>query len=303
MLKFTRYKSYLMQALAKPSWIKARLPSEGLYPQVKAILRRHRLHTVCEEALCPNLGECWGGGTATIMILGDICTRACRFCAVKSGNPNGYVDEMEPVNVAKAVKEMGLKYVVLTSVCRDDLYDGGASIYAKTVRAIREYVGDVFVEVLIPDFNGDRDALEEVVAAGPHVVAHNIETIRRLTPVVRDRRASYDKSLSVLKLVKEISPSTYTKSSIMVGLGEKPEEVLEAMRDLRNSGVDFITVGQYLRPTLSHIPVAEYVHPSVFEYYRSEALKMGFKYAACGPLVRSSYKAGEFYLASVIRGE
>lgn len=302
MLKFKEEKVFVMQALTKPSWVRTRLPSGGQYPQVKAILRRHRLHTVCEEALCPNLGECWGGGTATIMILGDICTRACRFCAVKSGNPNRLVDVNEPTNVAKAVREMGLKYVVLTSVCRDDLDDGGASIYADTVRAIKNYAGDVLVEVLIPDFGGDRDALEKVVKAAPDVVAHNIETIRRLTPVVRDRRASYEQSLSVLRMVKDINPLTFTKSSIMVGLGETPDEVVEAMKDLRSVGVDFITVGQYLRPTLSHIPVAEYVHPAVFEYYRSEALKMGFRYAACGPLVRSSYKAGEFYISSILRG-
>jgi len=302
MLKFKEEKVFVMQALTKPSWVRTRLPSGGQYPQVKAILRRHRLHTVCEEALCPNLGECWGGGTATIMILGDICTRACRFCAVKSGNPNRLVDVNEPTNVAKAVREMGLKYVVLTSVCRDDLDDGGASIYADTVRAIKNYAGDVLVEVLIPDFGGDRDALEKVVKAAPDVVAHNIETIRRLTPVVRDRRASYEQSLSVLRMVKDINPLTFTKSSIMVGLGETPDEVVEAMKDLRSVGVDFITVGQYLRPTLSHIPVAEYVHPAVFEYYRSEALKMGFRYAACGPLVRSSYKAGDFYISSILRG-
>jgi len=302
MLKFKEEKVFVMQALTKPSWVRTRLPSGGQYPQVKAILRRHRLHTVCEEALCPNLGECWGGGTATIMILGDICTRACRFCAVKSGNPNRLVDINEPTNVAKAVREMGLKYVVLTSVCRDDLDDGGASIYAETVRAIKNYAGDVLVEVLIPDFGGDRDALEKVVKAAPDVVAHNIETIRRLTPVVRDRRASYEQSLSVLRMVKDINPLIFTKSSIMVGLGETPDEVVEAMKDLRSVGVDFITVGQYLRPTLSHIPVAEYVHPAVFEYYRSEALKMGFRYAACGPLVRSSYKAGEFYISSILRG-
>jgi len=302
MLKFKEEKVFVMQALTKPSWVRTRLPSGGQYPQVKAILRRHRLHTVCEEALCPNLGECWGGGTATIMILGDICTRACRFCAVKSGNPNRLVDINEPTNVAKAVREMGLKYVVLTSVCRDDLDDGGASIYAETVRAIKNYAGDVLVEVLIPDFGGDRDALEKVVKAAPDVVAHNIETIRRLTPVVRDRRASYEQSLSVLRMVKDINPLIFTKSSIMVGLGETPDEVVEAMKDLRSVGVDFITVGQYLRPTLSHIPVAEYVHPTVFEYYRSEALKMGFRYAACGPLVRSSYKAGEFYISSILRG-
>ncbi|MEM2237895.1 MAG: lipoyl synthase [Candidatus Caldarchaeum sp.] len=289
-----------MQALHKPPWIKTRLPGAGMYPDVRRVLRKHKLHTVCEEALCPNLGECWGGGTATIMILGDICTRGCRFCAVKSGNPMGLLDQSEPENVAKAVKELNLSYVVLTSVCRDDLPDGGASIYAETVRTIKQLNSDVLVEVLIPDFNGRKEHVKKVVDSHPDVIAHNVETVRRLTPLVRDRRASFDQSLTVLKTVKELDSSIYTKSSIMVGLGETREEVVDAMRELRAADVDFITIGQYLRPTLNHLPVVEYVHPSVFDFYRQEALKLGFKYAACGPLVRSSYRAGEFYVRTVL---
>ncbi len=271
-----------------------------MYAEVRRVLRRHRLHTVCEEALCPNIGECWGGGTATIMILGDICTRGCRFCAVKSGNPMGLLDRSEPENVAAAVNELNLNYVVLTSVCRDDLPDGGASIYADTVRAIKHLNKDLLVEVLIPDFNGRTEDIKKVVDSHPDVIAHNVETIRRLTPSVRDRRASYDQSLKVLRTVKHLDKTIFTKSSIMVGLGETCQEVLDTMRDLRAADVDFITVGQYLRPTPSHLPVAEYVPPTVFDFYRQEALKLGFKYAACGPLVRSSYRAGEFYIKAVL---
>ncbi|MEM1942944.1 MAG: lipoyl synthase [Candidatus Caldarchaeum sp.] len=289
-----------MQTLQKPSWVKTTIPGPGKYSEVKRVLRRHMLHTVCEEALCPNLGECWGGGTATVMILGDICSRSCRFCAVKSGNPHGFVDANEPYNVARAVDELGLKYVVLTSVCRDDLPDGGASIYAETVKAIKRVNSKILVEVLIPDFRGDRRCIETVVESRPDVVAHNVETVRRLSPLVRDARASFDQSLQVLKTVKKVDGTMYTKSSIMVGLGETVDEVLDAMRELRAAEVDFITVGQYLRPTMKHLPVKEYVHPSVFDYYRTEALKMGFKYAACGPLVRSSYRAGEFFISSML---
>lgn len=259
------------------------------------------LHTVCEEALCPNIGECWGSGTATIMLLGDICTRGCRFCAVKTGHPQGVTDSMEPENVSRAVEEMNLKYVVLTSVCRDDLPDGGASIYAETVKKIKERKRDVFVEVLIPDFDAVPTHIKKVVDAGPDVVGHNVETVRRLTPMVRDRRASFDKSLQVLKLVKQFNPSIYTKSSIMVGLGETIDEVLDAMIELRGVGVDFITIGQYLRPSLHHLPVKEYIHPNVFKFYEEQAFKMGFRYAACGPLVRSSYRAGEYFIMSVLR--
>ncbi len=287
--------------MKKPVWIKAKIPAGPEYLRLRGIVKRYRLHTVCEEALCPNLGECWGGGTATIMLMGDICTRGCRFCAVKTGHPGGIIEDDEPERVARAVKEMGIRFVVLTSVCRDDLPDGGASHFASTVRAIKRQDPNILVETLIPDFNGSREAIAKVVEARPDVIAHNVETVPRLTPQIRDRRASFEQSLTVLKIVKELDPTIYTKSSIMLGLGETDEEVLYTLRRLREAGVDIVTLGQYLRPTLNHIPVHEYVHPSVFEYYRKEAERMGFLYVASGPLVRSSYRAGEFFLEMLIR--
>ncbi|GBC69806.1 Lipoyl synthase [archaeon HR01] len=288
-----------MQTLSKPSWIKSRIPAGPEYMRVRNILRRNLLHTVCEEALCPNLAECWGGGTATIMLLGDICTRGCRFCAVKTGHPGGVVEMEEPELVARAVSEMGLKYVVLTSVCRDDLEDGGAAHFAETVRAIKRYDGGILVETLIPDFNGSRDALAKVVESRPDVIAHNVETVPRLTPLVRDRRASFQQSVDVLRMVKEMDVKIYTKSSIMLGLGERYDEVLDTLRVLRSASVDIVTLGQYLRPTLRHLPVVEYVHPEVFEKLRNDALEMGFLYVASGPLVRSSYRAGEHFMMAL----
>ncbi|HID04210.1 MAG TPA: lipoyl synthase [Aigarchaeota archaeon] len=290
-----------MQTLRKPEWVKVRIPSGPVYNRVRHIVKKHRLHTVCEEALCPNVSECWGGGTATLMLMGDICTRVCRFCAVKTGNPGGVLEDDEPERVADAVSEMGISYVVLTSVCRDDLPDGGAEHFADTVRAIKRKAPQVIVEVLIPDFNASRDALAKVVEAKPEVIGHNVETVPRLTPLVRDRRASFEKSIHVLKLIKELDPTRYTKSSIMLGLGETQEEVISTLKALREASVDIVTLGQYLRPTLSHIPVREYIHPSVFEYYKQEAEKMGFLHVASGPLVRSSYRAGEFFIEMLIR--
>ncbi|HIQ30416.1 MAG TPA: lipoyl synthase [Candidatus Caldiarchaeum subterraneum] len=290
-----------MQTLRKPEWVKVRIPSGPVYNRVRHIVKKHRLHTVCEEALCPNVSECWGGGTATLMLMGDICTRVCRFCAVKTGNPGGVLEDDEPERVADAVSEMGISYVVLTSVCRDDLPDGGAEHFADTVRAIKRKAPEVIVEVLIPDFNASRDALAKVVEAKPEVIGHNVETVPRLTPLVRDRRASFEKSIHVLKLIKELDPTRYTKSSIMLGLGETQEEVISTLKALREASVDIVTLGQYLRPTLSHIPVREYIHPSVFEYYKQEAEKMGFLHVASGPLVRSSYRAGEFFIEMLIR--
>jgi lipoic acid synthetase len=219
------------------------------------------LHTVCEEAHCPNVHECWGGGTATIMLMGSVCTRGCRFCAVTSGHPKGYLDPLEPWKVAQVVSEWGLDYIVLTSVARDDLPDGGAEHFAKTIRAIKQKTPRTLVEVLIPDFRGDINALKTVVEAQPEVIGHNIETVERLTPRVRDRRASYRQSLAVLENVKKLDPTRYTKSSIMVGLGETDEEILQTMRDLRAVGVDILTIGQYLRPSPRHLEVVEYVHP------------------------------------------
>jgi lipoic acid synthetase len=261
-------------------------------------LRERKLNTVCEEAHCPNIAECWGGGTATLMLMGDVCTRGCRFCVVTSGNPKGILDAGEPAKTAETVELMGLTYVVLTSVDRDDLADGGAAHFAATVRAIRKRCPGVLVETLIPDFQGDGAALQTILNARPDVLAHNLETVRRLTPLVRDARATYDQSLRLLEAVKERSPDHLTKSSIMLGLGETDGEVEEAFKDLRRVGVDFLTLGQYLRPSLKHLPVLQFVSPEKFESLRKSALAHGFKYAASGPLVRSSYKAGEYFVES-----
>ncbi len=285
----------------KPEWLKIRPPSGEQYRHVKRSLRGHGLHTVCEEAHCPNLHECWGGGTATIMLMGDVCTRGCRFCAVTSGHPHGRLDPLEPWKVARVLGRWGLDYVVLTSVARDDLPDGGAGHFAQTVRAIKQQHPHMLVEVLIPDFQGDLDALRQVVEAEPDVIGHNVETVQRLTSRVRDRRAGYRQSLKVLQAVKEMDPTRYTKSSSMVGLGETEAEVVQTMRDLRAVGVDFLTIGQYLRPTQKHLPVREYVPPEQFERYRKLGEELGFLYVAAGPLVRSSYRAGEFFIASMIR--
>jgi len=285
----------------KPDWLKVRAPVGETWRSLKDLLRGKTLHTVCEEARCPNVGECWGGGTATVMIMGDTCTRGCRFCAVTTGNPRGWLDPLEPENTAEALERMGLRYVVLTSVDRDDLPDGGAAHFAATVRAIKRRTPDMVVEVLIPDFRGDVHALRRIVESGADVVAHNVETVERLTPRVRDRRATYEQSLRVLADLKSIDPALFTKSSIMVGLGETADEVDGAMRDLRRVGVDVLTLGQYLRPSQKHLPVVEYVHPDQFEAWRRAGEAMGFMYVASGPLVRSSYRAGEFFLEGLVR--
>lgn len=286
----------------KPKWIRVKIPSGPTYSRIRRVLRSKALHTVCEEALCPNVADCWGCGTVTIMLLGDVCTRSCRFCAVKVGKPMGLVDEDEPERVAAAVSELGLDYVVLTSVCRDDLQDGGARVFAEAVRAIRRAVPKARVEVLIPDFKGDRDAIEAVVRSRPDVIGHNLETVKRLTPIVRDRRAGYNLSLNVLKTVKELDGSILTKSSLMLGLGEVEHEVLEAMADLRSVDVDILTLGQYLSPTKRHLPVAEYIPPETFDRLRDLALSLGFKGVASAPLVRSSYKAAELF-QRVLKGD
>lgn len=285
----------------KPAWLKVRAPSGTSYRDIKSLLRGLTLHTVCEEARCPNVGECWGGGTATVMLMGDVCTRGCRFCAVHSGNPRGAIDPEEPENTALALERLGLHYVVLTSVDRDDLEDGGADHLARTIEAIKRRTPGLLVEILIPDFSGSREALERVVEAKPDVVAHNVETVERLTPGVRDRRASYRQSLEVLGALKAIRADLPTKSSLMVGLGETPGEVAQAMDDLRAVGVDVLTLGQYLRPTAKHLEVVEYVTPHQFETYRQMGEARGFMYVASGPLVRSSYRAGEFFLEGRLR--
>jgi lipoyl synthase len=261
------------------------------------------LHTVCEEAHCPNIAECWGGGTATFMLLGDMCTRGCRFCAVKSGNPSMLVDELEPVKIAIALQRMKLSYVVLTSVDRDDLEDGGASHFAQTIIETRKLNPDMIIEVLTPDFQGDLDSIRKVAAARPDVFAHNIETVQRLQAKARDRRASYEQSLGVLRAIKELDPSIYTKSSIMLGIGESDKEVVEAMKDLRRIDVDILAIGQYLRPSSWHMKVEEYIHPQKFEEFRKIGESLGFRFVAAGPLVRTSYRAGEYFVEKLIRRE
>ncbi len=278
-----------------PEWIRVRAPFGEKYAHLKGLVRTLNLHTVCEEALCPNVGECWGAGTLTIMILGDVCTRACRFCAVTTGSPAGIVDADEPRRVAEAIAELNLNYVVLTSVDRDDLPDEGAGIFAQTVREIKARTPKTIVEVLTPDFSGRADMMKMVVDAQPEVIAQNIETVRRLTYMVRDRRAGYDQTLNVLRSVKEMDTTRVTKSSLLVGFGETTDEVIETMRDLRGASVDLLAIGQYLRPTdrKRHYPLVEYVRPEQFARYKEEGMKLGFKYIASGPLVRSSYKAWE----------
>ncbi len=285
----------------KPEWLRVRPPSGESYAHLKGLLRTLDLHTVCEEAHCPNVWECWGGGTATIMLLGDRCTRGCRFCAVTSGNPHGVLDAEEPRKVAEALADLGLTYVVLTSVDRDDLPDGGAAHFARTIREIKARDPDILVEALIPDFQGDLGAVRTVLEAGPDVLDHNLETVRRLQAVARDPRANYEQSLSVLRGAKASSPSVFTKSSLMLGLGETRDEVVEAMRDLRANDVDFLTLGQYLRPSEWHLPVQEYVAPEAFDELRAAGEALGFAYVAAGPLVRSSYRAGEFFLEKALR--
>jgi len=290
-------------AEAKPDWLVVRSPGGQSYAELKDLFGKLNLHTVCEEAHCPNVHECWGGGTATLMLMGDVCSRACRFCMVTPGKPGGVLDLLEPQNVSLALSEMGLTYVVVTSVDRDDLPDGGAAHFAETIRLVKERIPGLLVEVLIPDFQGDLDALRTVARAGPDVIAHNIETTLSLTSKVRDPRANYWQSLSVLRNAKKVSPGIFTKSSIMVGLGETEEEVVGVMAHLRRAGVDFLTVGQYLRPSKRHLPVIEYVKPSQFDRYGTLGKDLGFKYVASGPLVRSSYRAGELFVRSAIESK
>ena len=289
-----------MLAEPKPSWLTVKPPSGENYSELKGLFHNLNLHTVCEEAHCPNVHECWGGGTATLMLMGDVCSRACRFCMVTPGKPMGTLDQLEPENVAFALSQMGLTYVVLTSVDRDDLPDGGASHFAKTIRLVKERNPGILVEVLIPDFQGDLEDLATVVEARPDVIAHNIETTMFLTDKVRDPRARYWQSLSVLRNVKKLNRHVYTKSSIMVGLSETEEEVVQAMAHLRQADVDFLTVGQYLRPSARHLRVEDYVKPDQFARYKEIGESMGFLYVASGPLVRSSYRAGEFFIRAAM---
>jgi lipoyl synthase len=294
---FTAIKDGIKQSHAaaenprKPHWLRAPLAAGAGFGAVKNIVREHRLSTVCEEAKCPNIGECWNAGTATIMLMGAVCTRACRFCAVDTGNPRGWLDLQEPENVAKSVQLMRLKYVVLTSVNRDDLPDGGAAHYAAAIRAIKRLNPDTAVEALTPDFQGVLKDVHTVLDSGLQVFAQNIETVRRLTHPVRDPRAGYEQTITVLRAAKAYQPEVLTKTSLMLGLGETDEEIRETLQDLRAAQVDIITLGQYLRPTPNHLNVERFVTPQQFDDYRVWALEMGFLECVSGPLVRSSYRA------------
>ncbi|MEZ6003594.1 MAG: lipoyl synthase [Planctomycetota bacterium] len=285
----------------KPAWLKVPLPGGEGYSKLKSLARELKLHTVCEEARCPNMGECWKGqhATMTLMVLGDECTRRCRFCAVKTVDRAAPPDPDEPQNVGRAVGGMQLGYVVITSVDRDDLADGGSGHYAACIEAIREHAPNTIVETLIPDYIGDNMAT--LMTARPDVLAHNVEVVPRLQRKIRDPRCSYERSLETLVSAKKHDPTVFTKSSLMVGLGESEQELLDAMQLLRDADVDFLTIGQYLRPTPNHAPVKDWVTPEQFAQFEAAGREMGFAYVASGPLVRSSYKAGEFFAARLVR--
>ena len=284
-----------------PEWLSIKPASTEKYSKIKDTINSLGLHTVCVEARCPNMSECWSGGTATFMILGDLCTRGCTFCAVHKSAKGSAIDHNEPDKLAKVVNEWGLNYLVITSVARDDLTDQGSTHFANCVSEIKRVNPNTIVEVLIPDFQGNVECLNNIAKSHPDVIGHNIETVERLQSYARDRRANYKQSLLLLKNSKEIDKSIYTKSAMMLGIGEQEEEVITAMKDLRASGVDFLAIGQYLRPSQHHIEVKEYVKPERFEYLKNTALGMGFKYVASGPFVRSSYKAGEYFISSIVK--
>ena len=284
----------------KPSWLKVSFPQGKKYHFIKEKRKTLKLSTVCEEARCPNIGECWSSGTATFMIMGDTCTRACRFCSVSTKKYPQMLDNDEPIKLAETLQELELKYVVITTVDRDDLVDQGASHIKKCIEVAQKYNPAMLVEILMPDFRGELLLVDKIIEARPAVIAHNIETVKNLTKKVRDKRAGYEQSLRVLEYVKKKSNILYTKSSIMVGFGEKKHEVLQAMDDLRKIDVDFLTIGQYLQPSTHQLKVHEYVHPDTFNFYKEEGLKRGFRYVASGPLVRSSYKAAEHFIQSIL---
>ena len=286
----------------KPSWLKVPFPEGDQYAWIKSRSSRLNLNTVCEEANCPNIGECWNSGTATFMLMGDTCTRGCRFCAVKSLKYPPALDANEPSKIADTIKEMNLNYVVLTTVNRDDLANQGAPHISRCIKAIQRKSPRLFIEMLMPDFRGDKELLQKIIDASPSVMAHNLETVRRLTPKVRDYRANYDQSLEVLRYLKTNAPKGYTKSSLMLGMGESRREILQAMEDLIEVGVDFLTIGQYLQPSRKHLKVFKFLHPKEFDELGKIGEQMGFDYVAAGPLVRSSYKAAEFYIERKIRG-
>eukprot|EP00761_Pharyngomonas_kirbyi_P003846 gb/GECH01003850.1/.p1 GENE.gb/GECH01003850.1/~~gb/GECH01003850.1/.p1 ORF type:complete len:445 (+),score=130.06 gb/GECH01003850.1/:1-1335(+) len=297
----TNKKKRAFRSQRLPEWLKRDLPSGETYHELKRTVRSLGLSTVCEEAKCPNIGECWSGGTATIMLMGDTCTRGCRFCAIKTSKAPPPLDTTEPEHVAQAVSKWGLEYVVLTSVDRDDLDDGGAEHFAETVEYLKAKTPSLMVECLAPDFSGSRSSIQRVVNSGLNVFAHNMETVEDLTPYVRDRRAKYRQSLDVLEMAKKIRPSVVTKTSLMLGLGETDNEVEQTLRDLRNVGVEIVTFGQYLQPTKKHMKVAKYVTPEEFERWKKIGEDMGFAYVASGPFVRSSYRAGELFTKAMLK--
>lgn len=309
---FKDYKGKLKRApgeterLKLPPWLKVDIPKGSHFSRLKGTLRGKKLHTVCEEARCPNIGTCWNGGpdhvaTATIMVLGDTCTRACRFCSVKTARHPPLPDPDEPENTAEAIAEWGLDYVVITSVDRDDLPDGGSSHFAETVRKIKEKKSSILVECLTGDFAGDLKSVAEVACSGLDVYAHNIETVPDLQMYVRDRRANFDQSLKVLQHAKEVNPNVLTKTSLMLGFGETDDQVAKTMEVVRDAGIDCFTLGQYMQPTKRHLKVVEYVTPEKFMHWEDYGNKLGFLYTASGPLVRSSYKAGEFFVENYLK--
>ncbi|EKE02221.1 MAG: hypothetical protein ACD_20C00410G0007 [uncultured bacterium] len=287
--------------MQKPDWIKVKALSEDSYDKITTISKRYDLHTICQEALCPNINECWSAKTATFLLMGEVCTRNCRFCSVKTGNPEGYLDNDEPYNIAKAVQDLGLKYLVLTSVDRDDLFDGGAEHFARTIREIKKLNDKVIVEVLIPDFKGSIDSLKNIIKSAPDIIGHNIETVERLTPLIRDKRASYEQSLNIHRTIKDINKKMLTKSSIQVGFGETQQEIISALKDLRKYKTDIITIGQYLRPTEKQISVQEYIKPEIFRKYEKYAQNLGFSCVVSAPLARSSYRAAESFMLSRLK--
>jgi len=279
--------------LKKPDWIKFKIPAGGNYREVYDRMKKHGLATVCQEARCPNIAECWERKSATIMIMGRTCTRACRFCAVQTGDPKGRIEPGEPAHVAGVIRELGLRYAVITSVDRDDLADQGSGHYAATVSEIKKMNPGIRVEVLIPDFSGRAEFLRKIVEAGPDVIGHNLETVRRLTPHIRDQRCGYDRSRNILTAIKYLNPEMKTKSGFMVGLGESDEEITQTLADLKGCRVDIITIGQYLQPTMKHLPVQKYYRPEEFHEIRAAAERLGIRHVISGPLVRSSYRAAE----------
>ncbi len=287
--------------LRKPDWLKVKAPAGENYQRIKNMLGDLKLATVCQEARCPNMAECWGGGTATIMLMGDVCTRGCKFCHVKTGSPKGQLDPLEPEKVAHSIAQMQLEYIVITSVDRDDLPDQGSFHFARTIRTIKKLDQHVLIEILTPDFRGVVECIETIVDAKPDVFAHNVETVERLQKKVRDPRANYQQSLFVLDAVKKINPIMHTKTSLMLGLGETDDEILQTLKDLRAIDCDVITFGQYLQPTQRHLKVEEFVKPEKFQHWQKVSEDLGFLYVASGPLVRSSYRAGEFFMKGLLQ--